>query len=295
MKAAIVIVNYNCQALTSICLAGVKAHLVRDGVEVIVVDNSPDDELSQIIAGYPEVVGLRPGRNLGFAGGCNLGIRQALEDGVDYIQLLNPDTEVNEDFLSPMIEAMQREPTLAIAGPKVLYEDGRVWYGGSRMNWWLGGPVQIFDSSLDSAAPLRLVPMVSGCAMLLRSEAVRLVGEMDEGYFLYYEDADYCMAMAKAGLKIAYLPGPKLTHAASAAAGFQSVNYIYYFSRNRIRFMKRWARWYHFVVYMTYNTLVKLPGSIIIFGLLRREPQLVSAYFKGYWDGLIGRVGKRGS
>ena len=85
-----------------------------------------------------------------------------------------------------------------------------------------------------------------------------------------------------------FIPQAVVHHKLSATIGVQSENAVYFISRNRIKFMKRWAKWYHFLVFMIYNTLVKLPGSVIVFGFVRRKPELAKAYFRGYWHGVKG-------
>jgi len=138
-----------------------------------------------------------------------------------------------------------------------------------------------------------MTPVLSGCAMMLKTAAVEKVGGMAEEYFLYFEDTDYVQRFLQAGYQSGYVPKAEVLHDASTTVGFQSPDYIYYFSRNRIWFMRRWAKWYHLFVFMLYNTLVKLPGSLLVFGLIKRQPKLVWAYFSGYWHGIRGCGGAR--
>jgi len=237
---------------------------------------------------YPEVIAIRSEKNLGFAGGCNLGIQYAIDHKISYIQLLNPDTRIEQAFMDSLVKVLDENDALAIAAPKILRDtpERDVWYGGGIMNWWLGGPVQKFDHSNDSKGDVQMTPVLSGCAMMLKTAAVEKVGFMTEDYFLYFEDTDYVQRFLQAGYKAAYVPKAEVLHSASTTVGFQSEMYVYYFSRNRIWFMRRWAKWYHYLIFMLYNTVVKLPGAIIVFGLRRRNAVLVQAYFKGYCDGL---------
>ena len=281
----VVLVNYRSWEKLDRCLASLKEHGPA-GLRYIVVDNSPEDESRLILAAHPEVKALVPGANLGFAGGCNLGMALALDQGVDFILLLNPDTIVEHDFITPLVAELKRDQGRAAAGPKILRPGPgeEVWYGGCRMNWWLGGPSQVRDARHDG--PAFAVPSLSGCAMLLNAQAVRRVGMMDERYFLYYEDSDYCQRLLRAGFTLAYLPSARLRHEVSSTVGFQSRDYVYFFSRNRVWFMRRWARRHHYLAFMLYNTLVKLPGAVLIFGLLRRRPDLMLAYFSGFFAGI---------
>lgn len=284
----VVIVNYKSSLLTCRCIASLKECVRTALLTYIVVDNSPESEIDDITALHPDIVGICSIVNEGFAGGCNIGIRYACRQKMDYIQLINPDVYVEQNFIGYLIRAMQKSPHAGMAAPKILYDNPsrNVWYGGGRMNWWLGGPVQIFDRRNDDKGEVQSMPFLSGCAMLLRTTSVSEVGTMDESYFLYYEDADYVQRFIKAGFGVVYVPEAEVLHKASATVGFHSFDYVYYFSRNRIKFMRRWAKWYHFAVYMLYNTFVKLPGAVFVFGVLNRRPRLVLAYFKGYIDGI---------
>lgn len=125
--------------------------------------------------------------------------------------------------------------------------------------------------------------------MMLRPSAVREVGLMEDSYFLYFEDIDYTRAFIGAGWKAAYVPAAELLHSPSSTTGFQSNSYVYYFARNRVLFMRRWANWPHWLVFLLFHSLVRLPGALIVFGLLRRRPGTALAFLKGWAAGVTGR------
>ena len=129
-------------------------------------------------------------------------------------------------------------------------------------------------------------PFLTGASMLLRLEAVNAVGPIDEDYFLYFEDADYVQVLRAGGWKTAYVPDAAIIHDMSSTTGFQSEQYVYYFSRNRLIFLSRWVNPFCFWYYLCFTTLVKLPGAIIVFGLVRRKWPIARAFFSGYWAGL---------
>lgn len=286
----VISVNYQAHAQLSRCLSSLK-ETCREDLRFIVVDNSPLSEIDAIALDHPDIHAIVPGTNLGFAGGCNCGIVYALSQDFDYVLLLNPDTWTEHDFIALLLDELAKDERRALAGPKILRDtpSREVWYGGARMNWCKGGPSQIYDHRHDGDGAAQAVPCLSGCAMLIKSSAIRAVGMMNDTYFLYYEDTDYCQRFLQAGFEVIYVPGARLMHDVSSTVGFQSRDYVYYFSRNRVWFMRRWARWHHFIVFMLYNTLVKLPGAVLVFGLLRRQPELVLAYFTGYWHGICGK------
>jgi len=285
-STAIVIVNYNSQAMICDLLANLKKVVAAPFVTVI-VDNSPSPDTDSITTVYPDAVIFRPGKNLGFAGGCNVGIEYALEKGCQYILLLNPDTRAEKDFLSPMLQIMAEYPDYGMLGPKIFYDNEKreIWNCGGKLNWWLGGQRSLLADPPDNEK-VQPVTYLSGCAMLFRSKAVKDVGLMDDRYFLYFEDVDYVQAMLKRGWNVGYVHDAELFHQVSATTEVHSPDYVYYFSRNRVWFMRKWAKFPHLAVFMLYNTLVKIPAAWFVFGLVKKQPRLAVIFVKGYLDGL---------
>jgi len=285
--ATVVIVNYHSQELVAACVSSLKENVEVD-LSYIVVDNSEVEEVESLKGVHPDITIITGHGNVGFAGGCNLGISRALEQKEDYILLLNPDTYAKDDFITHMLRQIEMAPQIAALGPQIILDDEKtIWYGGAKMSWWLKGPVHLFeDMAVDHEGSLLPVPFVSGCCMLLRAEAVREIGMMTEDYFLYFEDADYCQRIIAAGWQIAYYNKAYVYHKLSATTVGQSVNYVYYLSRNRVIFLRRWAKWYHFLVYMLFNTFVKLPGAILVYGIKKGKWQQAVAYLRGYWHGI---------
>jgi GT2 family glycosyltransferase len=283
----IVIVNYHSQDLVCRCIESLQKYIVLP-FKVVVVDNSAKSETDKIEACFPDTKTIKATSNEGFAAGCNIGIEHAIEHQAEFILLLNPDTFTVQDFLSPMLEEFKNNDKLGMAGPTIFYEDpaDKIWMAGSTKNWWSGGAKHILDDSLARDENPVLVPFMSGCCMLLRVKAIKDVGLMDTRYFLYFEDGDYCEAFLKNNWQISYIPKAKLVHSASSTTGFQSENYVYYFSRNRIWLLYRWAPKIAFVYYFLFTLLVKIPGSIVIFSLLKRKPKLTSSFIKGFIDGV---------
>ncbi|MGS2721767.1 glycosyltransferase family 2 protein [Paraglaciecola aestuariivivens] len=283
----IIIVNFNSQDLVCRCIESLESHIARP-FKVVVVDNSPRVDTDKIEVRFPTSVILKAKRNDGFAAGCNIGIEHAIERSAEFIMLLNPDTYTEQDFLSPMLNAFKHNSKLGMAGPTIYYENPRekLWMAGSTINWLKGGSKHVVDDSLKLQGQPINVPFMSGCCMLLRVKAIENVGLMDERYFLYFEDADYCEAFLNKGWQIAYVPKSEIIHTASSTTGFQSENYIYYFSRNRLWFLYKWAPIGAFIYYLLFTTLIKLPGSIIVFTFYRQRPNLTFAFLRGFIHGI---------
>lgn len=287
---AIVIVDYRSEDFTRRCLASLTA-LGRDDLRYIVVDNGGGLDADRMAADFSGLTALKPGENRGFAGGCNIGIARAVADGAEYCLLLNPDTVADRDFLAPMLAVMAGDGRIGMACPTHLDEQGRITYGGATMNWWSGRPRMIPDRRLGGG-PCVEVPFASGAAVLLRVSAIGEVGPMAEDYFLYFEDTDYTQVFLRAGWKVVYVPEAEVRHAGSGVIGFRSALYVYYMARNRICFMRRWGPWYHRVVFTIFNTGVRLPSMLVMYGIARRQPALAAAQIRGYIDGMRGVSGR---
>ncbi len=289
-KIAVIIVDYNSEALLRRCMASLAA-LGREDLVFIVVDNGGSLEAERLQADFPGVTVLRPGKNTGFAGGCNLGLRVALDADAAWCLLLNPDTRAEMDFIAPLLEAFEDDSRLGMACPTILNdsEAREFWFAGGEIDWWRGRPISITDARLRDRGGVQTVPWLTGCAMMLRPGAVRQVGLMDDRYFLYFEDTDYSRAFIGAGWRAAYVPRAEVLHKPSSTTGYQSKGYVYYFARNRILFMRRRGRWHHRVVFTLFHGFVRLPGAFVVFVLLRCRPDLALAFLRGWLAGMLRR------
>jgi GT2 family glycosyltransferase len=227
-------------------------------------------------------------KNGGFAAGCNLGITAAQANHSEYILLLNPDTRARDDFIAPMLDILDKNPEIGVAGPTILDDDGsdNIQFAGGKITWWKGGPSHILEDSPLSETWLQ-TDFVTGCAMLLRTQAIEEAGLMDERYFLYFEDADYVEKLKHSGWKTAFIPSASVLHKLSSTTGFQSENYVYYFARNRLWFLRRWAPSVAYWIYLLIHCFVKIPGAIVVFGAIRSQWNLTRTFFKGTYDGLF--------
>ncbi len=281
----VVIVNYHSQPLVCACLDQLKG-LRRQDLAYFVVDNSERPDIDSIRSRHPDARLHRPGVNLGFAGGCNLGLRYAVETKCDYALLLNPDVAIDDDFIAPLVEALEGQPAAGMAGP-LIFEDAaarRLWQGVGRIAWCLGGPVHRGRKPPQERRPME-VPFLSGCAMMVRVEALERTGLMDESYFLYFEDTDFCLRLIRCGWKVLLVPRSHLLHAQSSTIGRNSPLQVYCLSRNRIRLVRRWAGGLSATIFLIFNLTVKVPLMAVVFGICQRRPRLMAAYLKGLVDG----------
>lgn len=244
---SVVVLNWNGKADTLDCLQSLRA-VDYPNFTVHVVDNaSSDDSVPTIRAAFPEVELICSSRNLGYAGGNNLGIRRALEIGAQYILLLNNDTVVDPGLLSALVKTARRYPHAAAFGAKILlYGDrSRVWYAGARWDEPRSCFVQIGEGLPDDDASLnepQETAYACGCAFFMSAKRAREIGFLDENFFLYFEESDWCYRARRRGYPSIFVPDARLWHKVSVSfGGERSPLALYFLTRNRLLWAKRHA------------------------------------------------------
>ncbi|WP_164659301.1 glycosyltransferase family 2 protein [Tropicibacter sp. Alg240-R139] len=221
MDLSIVIVNWNTCDLLQDCLTSVRAGLGDLQVEVLVVDNaSSDTSVAMVRAEFPNVTLIESVDNLGFAGGNNVALRRACGR---YVMLLNTDTLVHGTVLQDAVAWLDARPEIAVMGPKVLNADGTIQSSCSAFPSLKFLTMQALGltklARLDSyrmtgwdRSTERQVDVISGAAMFVRQVAMEQVGLLDEAFFFYGEETDWCHRFASAGWDIMFAPLPEVTH-----------------------------------------------------------------------------------
>jgi hypothetical protein len=230
-------------------------------MEVIVVDNaSTKDEASIITERYPQVKVIRSKKNLGFAGGNNLGIKEAKGD---YILLINNDTYFKEFNIDSLIERLESSDKIGVVCPKLRFAWGNnpIQFAGytplsniTLRNRAIGFGEED-NGQYDTAHP---TPYAHGAAMLIKREAIEKVGLMPECFFLYYEEIDWSMMFTRAGYEIWYDPCCTVYHKESQTTGQNSPLRTYYITRNRLLLVKR--NYKGISKYLSYIYLIGLVG-----------------------------------
>jgi GT2 family glycosyltransferase len=243
----VIVLNWNGWRDTVRCLASLRANSYPN-VHVVVIDNgstdgSPEHLVPLLQASWGELV--QAGRNLGFTGGANLGLRLALERGADYAFLLNNDAMVAPDCITALVEAAERRPEAGFIGPKIVWaaEPHRIWSAGMSVVWH-HATIESHHKAADDGRfdDCRLVQGLSGCALLVKRAALERVGLLDERYFVYYEDLDWCLRARQAGFRCLYVGAARASHVGSATSNryterSQSTLLNYYAARNILLFM----------------------------------------------------------
>lgn len=277
MKLLVVIVNYRTPALTVDCLASLAPEILRvagaetGNVRVVITDNlSGDDSVAQISRaildnGWSDWASLMPlPRNGGFAYGNNAGIRPALQsaDPPEFVLLLNPDTLVRPGALSALLEFMENRREVGIAGSRLEHPDGTPQRSAFRFHSVLGELEAGLRLGLASRVLARRVvappvpgeacatDWVAGASMMIRREVFSQIGLMDEEYFMYFEEVDFCRRARRAGWQCWYVPESRVVHLVGQSSGVTDARQsrkrrpAYWFASRKRYFLKNlgWIR-----------------------------------------------------
>jgi hypothetical protein len=306
-RVSIIILNWNGLDDTVDCLESLKK-IDYPAYDIVVFDNGSTGNdatvLEEKFAGYIRLI--RSKENLGYAAGINAGINYAkanLDSG--YILLLNNDTIVDPLFLKLMVEAAEAEPGSGITGPKVYYYDypDRIQSAGNTVDMYTGRISMIGNKQVDRGQydNIKRVDFFAPC-LLIKRRIIEDVGLLDDSYFLYWEDVDYCVRARRKGYKIAYVPASKIWHRTAVKLKLSdksqqkskaaSIFPYYYITRNSWIFMRKHATKPQYAVFCLYfftvNFLLMTGASL----LYHRNLGLFRAFLSGIRDGLAGVSGK---
>jgi len=279
------------QSLAKTTYPNLSAILVNNGAQTFPTD--------RFLAALPGLKILYTPTNLGFTGGNNIGIREALSDGAEYIMLLNNDTMVSPDLVEKLLAAFDRSD-VGIVGPIVTYfsHPNRAWFAGGRYNRYLGYTFHtLMGDDLTGPLPNQDIDFVTACALLARREVFEKVGLLWDALFIYFEDAELCLRAARGGYRCVLVGEPLVRHKVSAsmgAVGEQPFSPLkgYYFGRNPLLMARRGVAgpWWPI-------GLLGLVGVIYPYNILQclkaRNMPALRGYLAGIRDGILGRHGQR--
>jgi len=254
-------------------------------IEIIVVDNaSPKDSPQKIKAKYPRITLIESVLNYGFAGGNNLGIMRARGE---YILLLNNDTVVKPDFLEPLVEKFKNEPAYGALSPKIryFYKKEVIQYAGfTEINKWTLRNKTIGDGEVDTGQYNKdyETAYTHGAAMMVPMSVIKQIGMMSYEFFLYYEEADWCLRIRQAGYKVGYVHNSLVYHKGSVTTSKQNGLKTKYLARNRLVFMRRNIHGIPFLVALFYQFLIAIWKNGFVY-IAKGEIKLLHAYWVGIW------------
>jgi hypothetical protein len=289
-RVAVSVLHWGEPARTLRCLASVRASDLQPEW-VFVLDNGTGSlSATEVEATVPGAIFIPLPENVGFTTGHNLLIRRALALGATHVLLLNNDAVLDPACVSSLVE-VARAPRVAAVGAKIMADPGRLWMAWGRVTW-RAALVKPVGHGLPDGPPfnqVRDVEWVSGCAMLLSREALEEIGPLDERYFAYHEDADWCTTARDRGYRVRFAPSARVIH---EGEGCQTNNggphpARYLSARNTVLFARKHGR-LHEQLLLAGCILWSLPIAALR-AWSRGDGADVSMLWRGYRDGVLAR------
>ncbi|MBN1651070.1 MAG: glycosyltransferase family 2 protein [Bacteroidales bacterium] len=281
---SIVTVNYN-QSATTIDMIESLSQISYPNIEIIVVDNaSKSEDAKAIKEKFPRIVLVESIINYGFAGGNNLGIMRSRGE---YVLLLNNDTIVEPNFLEPLVRKFQEYPEIGAISPKIRYyykKNTLQYVGFTEINKYTNRNITLGDGELDIGQyeTDTETAYCHGAAMMVPMKVIKEVGMMSYEFFLYYEEADWCIRIRNAGYQIFFVHNSLVYHKGSVTTGKNSALKTYYLTRNRIVFMRRNIHGFAFIIAILYQLIIAIGKNGLVY-LIKGRGKLA----KAYWSGIL--------
>ncbi|WP_029286128.1 glycosyltransferase family 2 protein [Pedobacter sp. R20-19] len=283
-NTSIITVNFRQEAVTIELLKSISQYCSGKNVEVIIVDNGTEQNQEHIFKPHFENIKyIQSIENLGFAGGNNLGIKQAHGD---YLFLLNNDTELPADCIETLCAEFEQNENIGLLSPLLLYFDRKdtVQYAGfTPVNHLTGRNSTIGELDQNKgqyANKSYQTGYCHGAAVMCRKEDVLMAGLMDENYFLYYEELDWCEKFKRIGKQVWFTGKTHVYHKESISVGIDSPLKIYFHTRNRMLFMRKNTGLINTILFSIYYTLISCPKAVLKF-IFKRQLSLAKQVIRG--------------
>jgi len=256
---AIIVLNWNQPALTTKTISSLRKITAKNfSYHIYLIDNGSADnsfETFKTIYSKDKYISIyRIDNNLGFVGGNNFGISQALIKKYNYYLLLNNDVEVKSDFLEKLINYSLKNTAVGLLGPKIYFAPGFefhhhryqsfelgkiIWFAGGHIDWNNVYCTHLGIDEVDTGQYNQIntsIDYLTGCCLLIKSEVIKKIGTLDKQYYLYLEDADYCHRSKLSGFDLAYIPESVIWHYNSGSSTAGGNLHHYFMTRNRLIF-----------------------------------------------------------
>jgi hypothetical protein len=212
-------------------------------VQAVLVDNAAEpSESDRVRAAFPDVNVLETGANLGFTGGNNCGMAWALENGTDYVMLINDDTRLAPDMITWLVAAAESDPAIGAAGPKIYHADHpeTIQAAGVLLHGWADHET-LCENAPDAGQceGIHDVDYVTGCAMLLRRAALEEVGLLDPAFFIYWEETDLCKRIKDSGRRVVCARDAHIWHKGAQPGSKPTPFLVYLMTRNRLYYLRK--------------------------------------------------------
>jgi len=291
-KVAIIILNWNGWKDTIECLESVFRNTYPN-YQVIVIDNGSEgndaDVLEEKYKNYIKVI--RNKKNLGFCGGNNVGIKDAVKNGSDYVLLLNNDTTVEPNFLDELVKIALRDEKISIIGSVIAdYYTKKIVFTNSKIDRKLKAEVKL--DYLDSKKDYWVTERVCGASMMIKTEHISKYSLfLDENLFMYCDEMDLCLRARKKGLKVVMAGKSRIYHKENTLEKLLNSLATYYIIRNRILLAKKLLSFKNRIIF--WMLFVPARAFRVLGWFLRDKRGLIKVTFAAFKDGILGREGKK--
>lgn len=288
---SIVTLTWNTTEITVDFLRSLNEHCKYPNLEVIIVDNGSRENPESILkAVYPQAKIILNGKNLGFTGGNNIGIKAAKGD---YLFIVNNDTEFTPGLLEGLLKIFETYLDAGIVSPKFHYffHKGTIEYAGyNEVNIFTGRNSMIGCREKDEGQynEIKTTHYAHGGGMMVPRKVVDEVGGLFEGFFIYYEEFDWSEQIKKRGYKVYYQPESLIYHKESMTTGKASPFKTFYHTRNRIWFMRRNMKPLNYFIFLVYFSLLTVPKNTATF-ILKRQ----FVHLKSFWKAIFWHFNRR--
>jgi GT2 family glycosyltransferase len=289
-KIGIVTVTFNSEDVIDGFLKSVLKQRYQNFNLYIVDNDSKDNTLSKVksILEDERVKILENRENLGVAAGNNQGIKEALSDHCDLILLVNNDVEFDSEVFNILVESLDKESS-DIVVPKIMYYDNpqKIWFAGGKFLdkiTFFSDHIGTDQEDSDIYNHIKKIDYAPTCCMLLKKTVLDKVGVMDEKYFVYFDDVDFCLRVKKQNVIMSYIPTAKIYHKVGSLTGGEVSDFtLYYGSRNRVYFLKKHA---HKIIWMFWliQKQLRFLFAFLVLGKYRANQYLICQ--RGFFDGV---------
>lgn len=286
-KVFIIILNWNGKEVLRECLGSIEK-IDYSNFEVIVVDNgSTDGSQKAIREDYPYVHLIENEKNEGVAEGENIGIRYALEKGTDYVFITNNDVTLDKSIFKELLKVAESDDKIGVVGPIIYWADDpeRIQSGGGMINWKKGRGYHLEVGNIDKGQhSVRNVDYVG--LVFVSSDMLKKVGFYNSNYFAYWEDAELCTRVKKAGYKVVCVSNAKVWHKGSYTIKKISGFFEYYNTRNTFLFMKKHATRIQFISFILWFFVFNFWFTTAMLLIYHKNTKALICFYKGVKDGI---------
>jgi len=290
----IIILNSNRREDTLACLESLSQSTYKNFEAIVLDNNSTDGSLDAIRSAFPKVQLIDLIENLGYAGNNNVGIKEALKQGAEWVLVLNEDTILDPTCLVELVKVGESDSMIGIVGPMVYHHnepDVIQSAGGMLGKYWKSihlGKDELDQGQFNEPHP---VEWISGCAILVRSNAIKQAGMLDKDYFIYWEETEWCIRIGRAGWKIMNVPQAKIWHKGVQRDYKPKPSFTYYGTRNHLLTLTKHQAPLKAVLY-TWLQFFRTLVSWTIKPKWREKREHRNAMWKGMTDFLHRRWGQ---